>query len=209
MLDGVMRRLIDPPLDRAGALLAATGVAANAVSLAGAAAALACGLAIAAGAFWIALGLLAVSRIADGLDGAVARRNGLTDFGGYLDIVCDFVFYAAIPVAFAVHDPANAIASVVLLGVFYINGASFLGFAILAARRGMTTDVRGRKSLYFTTGLAEGTETIAVFIAVLVFPGWFAPLAYGFAALCLITCVARVFLAFRVFGVENRDNPDT
>lgn len=209
MLDGLMRRLIDPPLDRAGAALAAAGVSANAVSLAGAGAALACGGAIAAGAFWVALLLLAVSRLADGLDGAIARRNGLTDFGGYLDILCDFVFYAAVPIAFAVQNPANAIASALLLGCFYINGASFLGFAIIAARRGMTTRVRGEKSLYVTTGLAEGTETIAVFVAMLLLPGWYAPLAYGFAALCLVTFGARVLLAFRLFGVQNLENPDT
>ena len=207
MLDGVMRRLIDPPLDRLGGRLAASGVRADVVSLCGAVAAIACGVAIAMGGFGVALVFLGLSRLADGLDGAVARHNGLTEFGGYLDIVCDFVFYAAVPLAFALHDPAKAVPAAVLLASFYLNGASFLGFAILAARRGMTTGVRGAKSLYFTTGLAEGTETIAVFVAMLLAPRWFAPLAYGFAALCLVTFIARVALAARVFG--RAQSPET
>jgi phosphatidylglycerophosphate synthase len=201
MLDGIMRRLVGPGLDRIGGRLAAAGVRADQLTLAGAGAALAMGAAIAADAFMSALIFLGLSRLADGLDGAVARRNGLTDFGGYLDIVCDFIFYGALPLAFALHDPAHALPAAVLLASFYLNGASFLGFAILAERRGLKTDIRGAKSLYFTTGLAEGSETIAVFVAMLLWPGWFPVLAYGFAGLCLITFVARVRLAAEVFHV--------
>ncbi len=202
MIDGIMRRLVGPPLDAAGARMAAAGISADMVTLVGAAAAVGCGAAIAAGHFVPALGLLALSRLCDGLDGAIARRARLSDVGGFLDIVCDFVFYAAVPLGFALHQPANGLAAAVLLASFYLNAASFLGFAILAAKRGMTTEVRGAKSLYFTTGLAEGTETIAVFVAMLVWPPLFALLAYGFAALCLVTCLARVRLAMQVFRGE-------
>lgn len=202
MLDGAMRRLYAPWLDRLGAKLADRGVSANTVTFAGLGAALAAAGAVGLGAFGVALGFMALSRLADGLDGAVARRAGLTDFGGFLDIVCDFAFYSLVPLAFALNDPARALPAAVLLTSFYLNAASFLGFAVIAARRGMTTDRRGPKSLYFTTGLAEGTETIAVFVAMLVFPAAFAALAYGFAALCLVTCLARVVLAARVFGGE-------
>jgi phosphatidylglycerophosphate synthase len=105
------------------------------------------------------------SRLADGLDGAVARATQKTDRGGYLDIVCDYAFYAAVPLGFAIADPAaNAVAACAMLFSFYINGGSFLGYAILAEKHGLSTDRRGSKSLYFTGGLAEGTETIAVFV---------------------------------------------
>lgn len=208
MLDGVLRRMVGPPLDRAGGWLGARGVGANAVTGAGLIAALACGAAIVAGAGILALICLALSRLADGLDGAVARRTGLSDFGGYVDILADFVFYAAIPLGFALADPSgNAVAAAVLLASFYLNAASFLGFAIFAAKRGMSTDQRGPKSLYFTTGLAEGSETIGVFVAMLLAPHWFVPLAYGFAALCLVTTAARVALAAQVFGVDDRAPP--
>lgn len=203
MLDGVMRKLVDPPLNRLGAALARAGLTANQVTLAGLAAAILSGVAIASGAFGVALVGLGLSRLADGLDGAVARHSGLSDFGGYLDIVCDFVFYAAIPLGFALaNPPENALAAALLLASFYLNGASFLGFAIMAAKRGLESQTRGVKSLYFTTGLAEGTETIAVFVAMLLWPAAFPWLAYAFAALCLVTCGARVVLAWRVFGGE-------
>ena len=152
----------------------------------------------------IALEQLQISRVelrlADGLDGAIARAGQKTDFGGYLDIEADFLFYGAIPLAFALRDPANAVAASFLLLSFYANGASFLGYAILAEKRGMQTDTRGQKSLYFTAGLLEGSETIGFFVAICLFPGLFPVLAWVFGGLCLLTMLARVALARRVFG---------
>ena len=201
MLDGVMRRVIDPVLNRAGRWLAARGVTANGVTLAGLALGAVAAALLAAGApGWVALIPLLAGRVADGLDGAVARATQKTDFGGYLDIVCDFALYGAIPLAFVIRDPAaNGVAGAVVLWSFYVNGASFLGFAILAAKQGMQTTTRGEKSLYFTAGLLEGTETIVFFVALCLWPAWFAPLAYGFGALCLVTALSRVLLAQRVF----------
>lgn len=204
MLDGVMRAAIVPVLDRLGAQLAARGVSPHQITLAGCLSALAMTGAVAAGALGLALAFLFLSRLADGLDGAVARQSGISDFGGFLDIVCDFVFYAGLPLGFALMLPeTNALPAAVLLASFYLNAASFLGFAIMAEKRGLTTIVRGPKSLYVTTGLAEGTETILVFCAMLLWPAAFAALAYGFSALCLITCMARVLLAYRVFAGDR------
>jgi phosphatidylglycerophosphate synthase len=201
MLDGRMRRVIDPPLNRGGRWLAARGATANAVTLVGLGLGLLAAALVAAGlsGLMVALPLLA-SRLADGLDGAVARARGKSDFGGYLDIVCDFVFYGAIPLAFVLRDPgANGAAGAFLLASFYANGASFLGYAILAARRGMETATRGEKSLYFTAGLLEGTETILFFLVIVLWPGLFVPAAWVFGALCLVTALARVVLAWRTF----------
>lgn len=200
MLDGVMRRLIDPPLDRIGRALAARGVTADAVTLAGLVLGLAAAALIAAGWPGLALVPLLASRLADGLDGAVARAGRKTDFGGYLDIVSDFLVYGAVPMGFVFMDPAaNGAAGAFLLTSFYVNGATFLGYAILAERRRMETRARGAKSLYFTGGLLEGTETIAFFVALCLLPGWFAPLAWGFGALCFVTAISRVLLARKVF----------
>lgn len=200
MLDSHLRPIIDPPLDRMGARLARRGVSANAVTLAGMALGLAAAGAIVAGLFVLALGLILASRLADGLDGAVARSRGVTDFGGFLDIVADYVFYAAIPLAFVVLDPAaNGVAGAFLLLSFYVNGGSFLGFAVLAEKARMRSERHGVKTLYFTGGLLEGTETILFFVALCLFPAWFAPLAWVFGALCLVTALARVALAWRVF----------
>ncbi|HSG95350.1 MAG TPA: CDP-alcohol phosphatidyltransferase family protein [Afifellaceae bacterium] len=200
MLDGKARQLIDPALDRMGSALAAGGVNANAVTGAGLVTGIAAALVIAFEAYLAGLILLMISRLADGLDGAIARHSRTTDLGGYLDIVSDFTFYGAIPLGFVFADPAaNAVAGAVLLLSFYVNGSSFLAFAIMAEKQGLTTIARGSKSLYFTTGLAEGTETIAVFCAFCLFPSAFALIAYVFAAICFITAGARVLLAMKTF----------
>lgn len=199
MLDARIRPLIDPGLNRAGAALAQGGIGANEVTLFGLAMGLMAAGCLAAGLPGVlALVPLALGRLADGLDGAVARATGKTDFGGLLDIVCDFAFYAAIPLAFALRDPGNVQAAAFLLAAFYINGASFLGFAAMAARRGMETRAQGEKSLYYSAGLLEGTETIAFFVALCLWPDWFVPLAVTFGVLCLFTTGARLALARRV-----------
>lgn len=201
MLDGVMRRAIDPTVNRMGRGLAARGASADAVTLVGLALGLlAAGLIAGGAATGLALVPLLAGRLADGLDGAVARASAKTDFGGFLDIACDFLFYGAIPLAFVLRDPsANAVAGAFLLCSFYVNGATFLAYAIMAEKRSMETAGRGEKSLYFTAGLLEGTETIAFFAAICLWPAAFAPLAWGFGALCFVTAGARVMLARRVF----------
>ena len=203
MLDRHIRPLIDPPLNRIGGQIARLGFSANAVTLAGLAFGIAAAVAIVAQAYVVAMLLIAASRLADGLDGAVARAHGVSDFGGYLDITCDYVFYAAIPLAFVILDPAaHGVAGAFLLLSFYVNAGSFLGFSVLAERRKMRSDTHGVKSLYFTGGLLEGTETILFFIALCLLPGWFVPLAYAFGALCLVTAISRVVLAWKLFRPE-------
>ncbi len=209
MLDAAARKLIDPVVNRLGAALARTGIGADAVTMIGLGLGLLAAGVIALGApAWALLPLL-LSRLADGLDGAVARATRKTDFGGYLDITCDFLFYGAIPMGFVWLDPAaNGAAGAFLLTSFYFNGASFLGYAILAEKARMVTEARGVKSLYFTGGLLEGTETIVFFVLLCLFPGWFAPLAWIFGVLCFVTASSRLLLARRVFTASS-DMPET
>ena len=201
MLDGVLRKVIDPALNHWGRQLAARGWTAAGMTVLGLSLGLGAALMLALGLpGWLALVPLLAGRLADGLDGAIARAGQKTDFGGYLDIVADFLFYGAVPFALALRAPeANALAASFLLLSFYANGASFLGFAVLAEKRGMVTSDRGEKSLYFTAGLLEGSETIMFFIALCLWPGAFAPLSWGFGALCLLTAAARVALAWQIF----------
>ncbi|MGJ3262092.1 MAG: CDP-alcohol phosphatidyltransferase family protein [Salinarimonas sp.] len=209
MLDGLMRRLIDPPLERAGAVLARAGFGADAITMAGLAFGLACAAAIAASADAVALAMLALSRLCDGLDGAVARATEKTDRGGFLDIVFDFVFYGAVPLGFALRDPAAfGLPAAVILFSFYVNGASFLAFAAVAAKRGMETATRGIKSIYFTAGLAEGTETILAFALMILFPDWFPIVAYAFAGLTAMTAISRIAFAWVLFRDEEEREED-
>ncbi len=200
MLDGLMRRLIDPPLNTVAGILVRGGVGADAVTAASLACGLGCAASIAVGLDGLALLLLALGRIGDGLDGAIARATRRTDRGGFADIVGDFVFYGAVPLAFALREPdANALAAAWLLFTFYVNGASFLAYAAVAAKRGLSDEPRGPKSIYFTAGLAEGTETILVFLAMILVPDLFPTLALAFGALCLVTAGARAAIAWRTF----------
>ena len=196
MLDARLRRLIDPPLDRLSAPLAARGVSANAVTVAGFALGLAAAAAIASRAWLLGLALLLLNRLCDGLDGAVARRRGLTDLGGFLDIVLDFLIYAAVPFAFALADPAaNGLAAAFLIFSFVGTGSSFLAYAIMAARRGVSTELRGRKSLYYLGGLTEGTETIVAFVLACLWPSLFPWIALIFGLLCWVTTATRIAVA--------------
>lgn len=201
MLDAAARRLIDPPLNAIGRALARAGATADGVTLAGLALGLVAAAMIALGAPFWALGPLLASRLADGLDGAVARATRRTDWGGYLDIAADFAFYGAIPLSFVLADPGgNGAAGGFLLAAFYFNGTTFLGYAILAEKRGLRTSAQGVKSLYFSNGLLEGTETIGFFVALCLLPGWFAPLAWIFGSLCYLSGTLRLIGARKAFS---------
>ena len=200
MFDAKLRPLIDPPLNRLGSALARRGVTANAITFLGLALGLAGAAAISVGYFSAGLGLILANRLLDGLDGAVARANGPTVLGGYFDIVADFAFYVSVPLGFGLVDPANTQAALVLVASFVLTGVSFLAYAVIATERGARTDAHGRKSFFYSTGLAEGGETIAVFIAFALFPAWFVPLAYAYAALCVLTVFQRSALAIVQFS---------
>ncbi|MSP74844.1 MAG: CDP-alcohol phosphatidyltransferase family protein [Rhodospirillaceae bacterium] len=199
MFDPVLRRLIDPPLNSIGAWLARKGVSANGASLTGLAVGLLAVPALAHGRYDLALLAILLNRLVDGLDGPIARRGRVTPFGGYLDIMCDMAFYAAIPLGFALASSANTVPAAVLLASFVCTGASFLGRAILAAQMGEADDgKRGRKSFFHAAGLIEGSETIVAFGLFCLFPDAFSWLAGLFAALCFLTAAARVLEAYRL-----------
>ncbi len=199
MFDGRLRPIIDPITDQFGLILVRLGITANTITVLGGVFGLAAFAALTQGLFIPAFILIVLNRICDGLDGAVARHNGLTDFGGYLDIVFDFIFYALIPLGFAIAMPEYAVAAAVLIFSFVGTGSSFLAYAIIAEKRGMSTTIRGKKSMYYLGGLTEGTETIAVLLAMCVWPSLFPIFACGFAVLCAITTITRIIWAYQSF----------
>ena len=200
MLDARIRPLIDPPLNRLGHALAQRGVTANGLTLIGLLIGLAGAVAIAFGEARWGLVLILTNRLLDGLDGAVARSGGITDLGGYYDLVADFAFYVAVPLGFGLMAPEHTRPALVLVASFVLTGTSFLAFAAIAARRGLSTAAHGRKSVFYSTGFAEGTETIVVFIVVCLRPAWFGEIAYAYAALCLLTVIQRTLNARSMFG---------
>lgn len=195
----LQRRLLAPP----GRYLAARGVRADQITLVGCAIGLAAASAAALGLYWLALLGLAFNRLADGLDGAVARETAPSDRGAFLDITLDFVFYASFPLGFVLADPgANALAGAVLIASFILSGTSFLAFAVIAAKRGLSADDYPTKGIFYLGGLTEGAETIAVFALFCLFPAAFPWLALIFAVACAITGVTRLVTAWHVFGTE-------
>jgi phosphatidylglycerophosphate synthase len=207
VLDARIRRLIDPALDRLGAALARLGLGANAVTVTGFLFGVGAWVALALQEYPAALGLIAANRVADGLDGAVARRLGTTDLGGYLDIVLDFFFYAGVPFFFAVGRPDVALPAAFLVFSFVGTGSSFLAFAAVAAKRGVLTEARGKKAIYYLGGLTEGAETIALFVLICLWPEWFAVLAWVFGGLCWVTTATRVAAAVGAFRGPNSGKP--
>ena len=193
MFDAALRRVIDAPLDRLGASLARAGIRADTVTLTGFAIGMLAVPALWLQAYAVALACVILNRIADGLDGPIARHTGPSDLGGYLDIVGDFIFYSAVPFGFALADPgANGLAAAFVIFSFIGSGASFLAFAAIAAKRGLSTTAQGRKSLYYLGGLMEGAETIAFLVLICAVPSWFVPAAWIFGALCWISTAGRV-----------------
>ena len=201
MLDKAIQQALKPLMTRAARGLVRLGVGADAISLAGFAVGMGAATAIAFQHDWGGLALLLISRLMDGLDGAVARATQPTDRGGFLDITLDFLFYASIPLAFAIAEPAqNALPAAVLLAAFIGTGSSFLAFAAVAEKRKLQSLAFPDKSFYFLGGLTEATETILAFTAMCLWPQWFPCIAYGFAVLCGITIAMRIVWGWQRFG---------
>ncbi len=199
MFDAALRRFIDPPLNRAARWLSRSGISANGLTVVGAIIAVGAAAAISQQQFAAGLILIVVNRILDGFDGAVARINGSTDWGGYLDTLADFLFYVSVPVAFAWADPQNQMPALLLIASFTLTAVSFLGFAAIAAKRGDNSDIREPKAFIYSTGLMEGGETIAFFVLFCLFPAYFPVLALVFAVLCVLTVMQRIALAAETF----------
>jgi len=201
MLDRLALRLVKPAVDAAAAGLARRGITADQVTLAGFALGMVAAVLIASGHSLLAIVPLIANRALDGIDGALARLSTASERGAFLDISLDFVFYAAIPLAFGIAAPEqNGLAAAVLLAAFVVTGTSFLAFAVMAEKRGLKSTAYPSKAFYYLGGLTEGTETIACFIAMCLWPQHFAVIAWSYAGLCALTAATRLYAGWKSFG---------
>lgn len=198
MIDAMLYRRLQPLLDQTAKPFVKVGMSANQMTLVGFLVGLAALPALAFEHYSLALFLIALNRLSDGLDGAMARQTRRTDAGAYLDSVCDFIFYMSVPLGFLLADPAtNAVAAGFLMLSFMGTGSTFLAFAVLAGKHGIENPDYPTKSLHYMGGLTEGFETILVFILFCVFPEGFVLIASIFAALCGFTALTRLFSGYR------------
>ncbi|MBS1885682.1 MAG: CDP-alcohol phosphatidyltransferase family protein [Actinobacteria bacterium] len=198
MLDQALRPRLAPLLDHGAARLERLGLRAGAVTGAGLAVGIGACVAAALGAWTLALVLWLLNRTLDGLDGPLARRTGAGALGGLLDFVADFVVYSGFVVGVAIAEPDARLACVILLATYLVNNVALLSFSSLVER--LDLSYGDERSLRFTSGLAEGTETIVVYVLFCLFPGAAEEIAWGFAGLVALTAMQRLALAVRVLG---------
>ena len=204
MLDSLSLKLAKPMLDRTAERLTPTGITPFQVSMTGFAAGFFALITIALHYYSAALALILLNRLADGLDGALARKRGATDSGAYLDICLDFLFYSGIVFGFVLADPTrNSLAAAALLFSFVGSGSSFLAFAVLAQKRGVTNRSFPHKGFYYLGGLAEGTETLLFFLLCCLLPGHFPFLAWIFTAICTLSTALRIVHGYKVLSNDN------
>ncbi len=205
MLDRHVHPRIKPGLNRLVERLDKPTITADGLTLVGFAIGVLALPFLAMGWYLAALVAIVLNRLLDGLDGALARRRGITDAGGFLDIALDFLFYALVPFGFALAAPAeNALAAAWLLFAFIGTGSSFLAFAALAAKHNIDNPGYAHKSFYYLWGLTEGTETILLFALCCLFPMHFALFAWIFGALCWLTTTTRVWSGYQTLKALGR-----
>ncbi len=198
MFDPKILPLTRKILDLPARILVRVGVSADQVTITGFIIGLLAVPFLAFELYEFALVAILLNRLCDGLDGAVARRTQLTDAGGFLDIVLDFIFYSAVVFGFLLASAEqNAIAAGLLLVTFMGTGSTFLAFASVAGKRGIENPEYPNKSLHYMGGLTEGFETIVAFVAFCLWPQHFPVLAYIFAAACWLTAITRIVAGYR------------
>jgi phosphatidylglycerophosphate synthase len=206
VLDAAARRLLDASLARLAGVLDRPWLSPDRLTIAGLVLGLGSAAAAAAQLWAAALGLWLVSRLADGLDGPLARRRrargvpGDAGAGGFLDITADFLVYGSTVVGVAVGATGGYDASwapfVAVLLAYYVNGTAFLAFSSIAERAGRRLD--DGRSLSFLGGLAEGTETIAVHSLWLLLPWLAEPIAWAWAAVVGVGALHRMWAGYRL-----------
>lgn len=191
-----MRERLATPLSSVARRAAAAGLGPGAITAVGLVVGIAACVAAALAIWPLALGLWLGNRVLDGLDGAVARvGGGGSDLGGFLDFLADFVVYGGFVVAVAIAVPGARVACAALLAAYLLNNVALLSFASLVEKRAL--GLGDERSLRFTPGLTEGTETVIAYVAFCLVPAHAALVAWVFCAMVLFTVGQRVQLAFR------------
>lgn len=199
MLDRYNQKLFNPLLEIWAVVLLRYGLTPNIMSWVGIIFAIFSALAIYCSFTIVGLLFIYFNRLCDGLDGVMARQTEVTPYGGFIDITFDFFFYSIVPLSFGLLNQENLLPSMLLLASFLLNGCSFLAYASIKGAYSKTDKIL-KKSIYYSPGLMEGTETIFFFTMFCILPDKFPLLSYIFATLTIITFVQRIYIAKREFS---------
>ncbi|MEI7852181.1 MAG: CDP-alcohol phosphatidyltransferase family protein [Planctomycetota bacterium] len=196
MLDTTLRKLVNPALNPIATMLVKTGISANSITIIGFLIGVVGWIALALNLYYLALGIIVINRIFDGLDGLMAQKTTKTEIGGYLDIVLDFIFYSGVPFFFVIGKPEVGLPASFLIFSFIGTGSSFLAYSVIAAKHNIKNEKYKSKAIYYLGGLTEGTETIAFFLFICIKPDKFTEAAWIFGGLCWITTFTRIYTAY-------------
>ena len=158
--------------------------------------------------YFLAILFLFLNRLCDGLDGVMARQTSPSPLGAYLDIILDFIIYAAFVLVFSLQNEINLLTGVFLLFSYICTGTTFLTQAIIQPQLDYSQqdhdDVKDEipKSFIYASGLIEGSETIFFMFICLILPNAFPILGFLFGMLCLITAIARVIIFYKKYKVK-------
>lgn len=167
--------------------------------------------------FIVAIILIIINRILDGLDGVVARQTNTNSVrGAYMDLVVDYLFYTAVPLAHGILNPEkNAIATMLILAVFILSGINFIASSSAAHKLDITSSRFPQKNFYYHSNLIEGSETILYVLTITMFPNFFPIISYICASMIIISIPISTIARYKHFSMvekmhneENKDNPD-
>ena len=135
-----------------------------------------------------------LNRLLDCLDGSLARdRGAVTELGGFLDLLSDFIVYSLLPISVAFgRDRLEAErdwrAVAVLEASFHINNFVLFYVAAVASKRGD----KELTSVTMRPALVEGFESGVLFTAMLIWPDRIASISWAMAAAVFFGIAQRV-----------------
>ena len=149
---------------------------------------------------YIALFVFLLGRILDGVDGIIANKTRITEFGGFIDIVFDLISYSLVPLAFILKDNSNVIFGSILLATFFGTSSAFFGIAIFENNKFIKRNPE--KSFYHVGGFMGGAITIFFLSLMFLFPEKFNLIALIFSVLCILGTIERIFYAYIILDSD-------
>ncbi len=173
------------------------GVSANIVSVVGFAFGIFALNFLSIGYYGNALICILCNRFLDGVDGVIARKEDVTDFGVFLDACLDYAFYAGIIFGFALANPSsNAVAACFWLFGFAVSACAMLAYAVVSYKNYCEKKGERKKLPMYLGGFFQGFEMLVGVILLCFIPSWFVPAAVILGCLALVKALTVVSVAY-------------